>query len=279
MELAGLAVVVVGYTALMLLLFELVLPEPGTYEPWDRALTSASVVRTHLPAALTTLVFLALVGALRWWRRTGITSTPRFSPWGVLPVGALAGFVVFLGAPVVGIGDDTFLVTLLAGMLVWAFVEELQMRGVVMYGLARRSNPWRAAWVTTLLFGLAHLSSLLTGWSFSHASAQLIAATMDGGVLAKMRIETRSLWFPTFAHALGNFVLYLHRVAYPYGDRPYTLLRVAGWVLGIGLLVRFVVLDVRTTRLSRRARRAGPAGSVGDRASRGSPRRASRERW
>jgi CAAX protease family protein len=257
-ELLGLLGIVVGYTVLMLLLFKIVLPHPTASDQWDRALTSASVARTYLPSAITMLVLLALVGGLGWWRQSGITSPPRLSPWGIVPVGVLTGAALVFGSPIISLGDETFLVTLLTGSLVWAFVEELQMRGLVWYGLARRSNPWRAAWLTTLIFALAHFSSMLTGWSFGHASAQAIAAGLDGGILAKVRVATRSLWFCTFVHGVSNFVVFEHRFAGSFGDGPYTLLRVSGWIVGIVLSLRFVLLDVRTSRLARRDRRGVP---------------------
>lgn len=259
LELVGYAAVVVGYTALMLLLFAVVLPDPGTQAPWEQARTSASVARDYLPSAITALALLAVVAALGWWRQSGISSSPQLSPWGVVPTGVLIGFVVFFGSRVAGIGDPTFLLTLLTGSLIWAFNEELQLRGIVLYGLARRSNPWRAAWVTTLLFGLAHLSSLLTGWSLQHALAQVIAGTMDGAVFAKVRLATRSLWFSIVVHGLGNYVIFLWRFARPFGESPYTLMRVSGWIVGIVLLISYVIADVRITRISRSARRPTPA--------------------
>jgi len=78
---------------------------------------------------------------------------------------------------------------LLGLAVVPAFFEELLFRGVLLPGLARRYGNASAVILSSVLFGVLHLTS-----------AAVIYATLGGLLFAYLRLRTGSLWVPIAAH-------------------------------------------------------------------------------
>jgi membrane protease YdiL (CAAX protease family) len=242
LELLGFGAVYLGYIALMLLLFALRFRAP--YHPWEEAFTPGAVVHDYVPNAIGTAALIAVVAALHWWRETGLTSEPRASVWGV-PILAFAGVVLLFVPQASQPHVAPVFTTLWFGIIVSAFNEELVCRGILLHGFARRWNEARAAWLTSILFGVAHFSSLLTGWSFAYVWGQAVDATLEGAILAKMRFATNSLWYPILLHALRNFAIYLTAFGPTPGTGAYRVTRPIFTVLGLVLFASFIVEDAR----------------------------------
>ena len=107
--------------------------------------------------------------------------------------------------------------TLIVIPLGTAFLEEIVFRGVLLAVCARRMTVWRAAWASSVVFGLWHIaptiSSARTNATTDTISAVGLAALVVGMVLAMtgagmvfswLRIRSRSLVAPFVLHAGVN---------------------------------------------------------------------------
>jgi membrane protease YdiL (CAAX protease family) len=77
-------------------------------------------------------------------------------------------------------------------------VEESVFRGFLFMGLRKKLNPWWAAIVTSLIFGVAH-------WQLN-VSVDTFALSL---ALCYLRIKTDSLWPGIFLHATKNFIAFV----------------------------------------------------------------------
>ncbi|HEY7005112.1 MAG TPA: CPBP family intramembrane glutamic endopeptidase, partial [Sphingomicrobium sp.] len=119
-----------------------------------------------------------------------------------LGLGLLAGLVIFslvVGlAAVVGVyriigpGDTSRLVLELVGVAIMpGFMEELAFRGILFRWIEEFGGSWLALFVTSALFGLAHIMNPNATWFSSFAIAVEAGVLLGGAYML-----TRSLWFP-----------------------------------------------------------------------------------
>lgn len=85
-------------------------------------------------------------------------------------------------------------------------VEEILVRGYLFSGLRSKLSFWFAAFISSALFGLAHL---LGGENGSAIWIAVLDTFILGMVLAYLREKTGSLWAPIGLHALKNFVAFM----------------------------------------------------------------------
>ncbi len=109
--------------------------------------------------------------------------------------------------------------------------EEIATRGYPFQALIQGTGKPAAVCITSLLFGLGHLSN-------PHASVFSVVNTMLAGLLLSLAyLKTRALWFPISLHAAWNLTL-----GFVYGfpvsgvPLPETVLRLSGrgpvWLTG-----------------------------------------------
>ncbi len=128
-----------------------------------------------------------------------------------LGIGLGAGLLIFSIAVAIaalfgvyritGEGDLTGLVAALIGPALFAAIsEEMMFRGVLFRWLEEWGGSWVALFVTSALFGCAHLLN-------PHASPIAAAgiAFEAGVMLGAAYMLTRSLWMPMGLHAAWNF--------------------------------------------------------------------------
>jgi len=147
-------------------------------------------------------------------RRFGFAGAAR--AWWILSVVLVPGFVLVSfawSALLVALGQDvrpqllisqiseepTSLAAVLAivyGALVAPFIEELVFRGLLLVPIADRAGPGIAVLMTSLLFGLMHLTDPLS----------VPPLVLFGALLAVLRLRSGSLGPPTLLH-VGNNVL------------------------------------------------------------------------
>lgn len=115
----------------------------------------------------------------------------------VVGIAALLGVYRIVGTG--GLGDAVFII--FGGGLVAGFVEEVLFRGVMFRWLEETFGSWAALALTSLLFGLAHLSNDNATWFSSFAIA------MEAGILlGACYMITRNLWLPIGVHFAWNVV-------------------------------------------------------------------------
>lgn len=83
-------------------------------------------------------------------------------------------------------------------------LEEALMRGIVLDGMLKNYNPWKAIIWSAILFGVLHLNP----WQF-------ISAFLMGVVMGYLYWKTKSLWLCIFIHALNNGTAFFLMQWYP----------------------------------------------------------------
>ena len=82
--------------------------------------------------------------------------------------------------------------------------EETLMRGYLYSGLRSRLHFWPALLITSLLFGVAHLSTGVSGPLWAAAVDTFILSA----VLVYLREKTGALYAPIMLHGLNNLVAF-----------------------------------------------------------------------
>lgn len=149
-------------------------------------------VALQLVMLLMVLPFAVRIGA----RRLGLTG--RIGNYWVLVFPALTvvfGYTIgFRALPVEA------LLLALASVALAGLVEEFAFRGVLLDRLRQRGLG-RAVAISSVLFGLMHLSNLALGSPWNSVLLQVTFAGMAGAGYAAMRLRTGSLWPPMVLHA------------------------------------------------------------------------------
>jgi uncharacterized protein len=165
---------------------------------------------------------VALIASLRWWRDTGFRGrvTPRslvvYSPWIVLPVLMMLDSAESTAGPLVVAGFA-------AMMLLVGFAEEALLRGVVLRALAP-GGVMRAAILSSVIFGLAHLTNLFNGRDAASTIVQAVYATFIGIGFAGPRLYTGTIWPAVVLHGLIDFADAASRGFTPMAEaKPVTL--------------------------------------------------------
>jgi membrane protease YdiL (CAAX protease family) len=149
---------------------------------------------------------------LSWWRETGFVPP---ASWRILmpylPVILL--MLAIKTFDVVTVGIHVFdLKLILLGLIVYlagGFMEEAIFRGLLLRILLP-GGLMRAAFLSSLLFALAHLLNLFMGANLYATILQVAVAFLAGLVFTAPLAITRNIWLLVIIHGLSNFVGYLN---------------------------------------------------------------------
>ena len=89
---------------------------------------------------------------------------------------------------------------LLAATIVPAVMEEMLFRGILFRWIEEFAGSWAALFLTSALFGVAHIYNPNATWFSSFAIAVEAGVLLGGAYML-----TRSLWMPIGLHAAWNF--------------------------------------------------------------------------
>ena len=89
---------------------------------------------------------------------------------------------------------------LLAATIVPAVMEEMLFRGILFRWVEEFAGSWAALFLTSALFGIAHIYNPNATWFSSFAIAVEAGVLLGGAYML-----TRSLWMPIGLHAAWNF--------------------------------------------------------------------------
>ena len=172
------------------------------------------------------LVVVAMIGALGWWREVGLTraGTARSS---VLLAYPLATGSVFL---LLGINIDPAQVVpiVVFGTPLIAFNEEGFFRGLILETL--RPLGWRRAIIgSAAMFGAAHAVNIVAGANLPFTVMQIAATTAGGVALAAIRIRSGSLW-PVIGLHIGLDVMALTTLTAGGVDSPLLIPVLMAWL-------------------------------------------------
>ena len=162
-----------------------------------------------LAALVLAVLAIVLLTTLRSWRNVGFRAlqsrkdlrlywVPLFP---LLPV--LIGTVAAMTR--LPIGEVVFYLALACAV---GFVEEVYFRGLMLRSLVSL-GLWRAAVITSVLFGLMHLQNLLFGADLAATSLQVVYASAMGFGFAAVTLRTGVIWPLVVIHALIDFAGFL----------------------------------------------------------------------
>ena len=202
--------------------------------------TAEDVILFGDGALAVTLVFL--LTRRRWWGEVGFRR-PR-EPW-----------LVWLAAcPLIVLVDNPFgsvaipplprLARLVMIMALVGFVEETIYRGLMIRVLIWR-GVWRAAIVSSALFGLAHGFAAVAGQDLTRTALQVAFASGIGFAYAAAVIRSGAVWPAAIVHTLINVTAFLTGEEILPRDGPAGLVEMLvplGWAL---ILTIFGVVVLR----------------------------------
>jgi membrane protease YdiL (CAAX protease family) len=140
------------------------------------------------------------------------------------------------------------LLFILSALLFSLFIglnEDLLSRGFF-YGILEKYGMWTAAIISSVQFGLLHLTNFYYGGqSFDYTAGQMVNAAAFGFLCCALMIFTGSIWVPIVFHGLSDFPLMMQsEVAFKaqvtggadwYGTVVEALLMlIVGWLLIYG---------------------------------------------
>jgi membrane protease YdiL (CAAX protease family) len=160
-----------------------------------------------------TLIVAVLLTVMGWWKAIGFRAPDRRSDLLYFLVPFLPMFVNLIpGLQITGLGQvaEILAITLMVGL-----VEETFFRGLMLNALKRR-GPWKAAVITSLLFGLTHALNMLTGKSFVEDAAQIFYAVAIGFAFAALVLKKGIIWPLVVAHFAIDFVNFLQNPNFTY---------------------------------------------------------------
>jgi membrane protease YdiL (CAAX protease family) len=179
-------------------------------------------------AAARVLIPVALLTALGWWRTTGFAQRPTLATIAPFLPFALFPLLPLVFGPGIVVTDPRRLALLCATYLALGFGEEATFRGVVLRALAP-GRPWRAAAMSSILFGAMHLVNLAVGANAVNVGFQVLYTTLIGCAFAGAALVTGEIWPLIIVHAAMDFVNAIQR-------RPGTGSTQAGPDIATGLL-------------------------------------------
>jgi len=155
-----------------------------------------------------TLIVIALLTRLRWWKTIGFKPLHRRGDllYFLIPFVPMALNLI----PGVQIESILYVSEVLVIALMVGFVEETIFRGLMLQAL-KPLGHWRAAIITALLFGLTHAMNALTGKSMLESMMQIGYAVAIGFAYAALALKKDVLWPLILAHFLTDFVFFIQK--------------------------------------------------------------------
>jgi len=156
-----------------------------------------------------------LLTALGWWQRAGFVGTAEWRNLRVLWLPVLFLLVPFVRG--VRPMPANELLTLVIAYAATAFFEEAIYRGMIL-GLLRPRGVWPAVILSSLLFGLVHLSNIALRGNPGLIALQALGAATGGVGMAAIRVRTRTIWPGIGLHAAHDLFFQLSYLPVPLVD-------------------------------------------------------------
>ena len=163
---------------------------------------------------LSVITYLLILWRFGWLRPTGLRSLGKWQAWLVM-----IGASIFELALAIYVLNGAFAwrnLTIFADppafFLVGLF-EEIAYRGLILYALLhalkdKRFGIFESVLVSSLLFGLSHLATVMTGNTLPGAIFQVLSTTISGVLYAALVLYGRSIWPAVIGHFLVDAIGY-----------------------------------------------------------------------
>lgn len=207
------------FTAILLIVVILVYLVAGTIAHFLNLSTMGLYGLANFALTILVAIMLTLMG---WWRTVGFRSAERKSDILYFLIPFIPAFTNFI--PGVAVTSFSYVLEVFVIMLMVGFVEESIFRGLMLSALKAR-GLWKAAVITTLLFGLTHALNSLTGKSAVENLLQICFALSVGFAFAALVLHKGILWPLVLAHWLINSVSFIQKPGFT--DQGLSMLVVA----------------------------------------------------
>ena len=159
----------------------------------------------NLGLTITAILLLTKKG---WWKVVGFrpAEKPGDLLYFIIPI--LPIFIYLI--PGVLITSLVFLLEALVTTLMVGFVEEAFFRGLMLNAL-KAHGFWRAAIISSILFGLTHVMNLAAGKNVTDQIAQIVYALAFGFAFAALVLKKGILWPLVIAHFLIDFCNFIQK--------------------------------------------------------------------
>ncbi len=160
-----------------------------------------------------TVIAAVMLTAMGWWKPVGFRSPDRRGDLVYYAIPFIPMFVNFI--PGLEVSSPGYFVQVLVITLMVGFVEEAFFRGLMLNAL-KGHGFWKAAIITSLLFGLTHALNTLAGKSLFDDAVQIFYAVAIGFAYAALVLHKGILWPLVLAHVLIDFVNFLQKPGFVY---------------------------------------------------------------
>ena len=181
-----------------------------------------------------TIIAILLLTIMGWWKAVGFRPAEKPGDLLYFIVPILPMFINLI--PGVQITSLVFLLEVLVTTLMVGFVEEAFFRGLMLNAL-KPHGFWRAAIITSILFGLTHAMNLAAGKSVVDQVAQIVYALAIGFAFAALVLKKGLLWPLVIAHFLIDFCNFIQKPGF-------TITPFWNLVIVLGLTVIFISYGV-----------------------------------
>lgn len=170
----------------------------------ERVAPGSDQLLRRLPVVLVLLLISVLVARRVGWTAVaaGRPGTWRQAGWLTAPVLIALVPLAWGWSP-----DPSTLAVLALGYAATGVYEELWFRGIVLRA-ALPLGPGRAAALSAVVFGIAHLPNILFGQSAAVTAAQAVGAAAFGFGYAVLRLRTNALWVLVATHSVLDLLLH-----------------------------------------------------------------------
>jgi membrane protease YdiL (CAAX protease family) len=163
---------------------------------------------------LSVLLYLLILWQFGWLRPAGFQSVGRWQAW-LIMIGASIfelGLTIYVLNGHFAWRNLTVLADPPAFFLVGLF-EEIAFRGLILYALLcswgdKRFGVLKSVIISSLLFGLGHLATVMTGNTLPGAIFQASSTTISGILYAALVLYGRSIWPAVIGHFLVDSIGY-----------------------------------------------------------------------
>lgn len=242
----GLVVLVVVYLAVLQGTGQLL--TIGQDVVYGRMTTVDELWRSLLvPVGLSLVLVVGVVSWLGWWRPVWVDDRPVQRWVAVVPALMVASILVVTDYAGLAAKPAAYVVLLLLGALMVGFAEETMFRGLGVTVFRRHGfTEGRVALWSTVLFGVAHASNLIT--EGPSAFFQVLTTILAGYLFYLIRRWSGGLLAAALIHSFWDFSL-LSGLATPGRSYPFQIVAIAVEV------VLAIVLITRLRRVELPARR------------------------
>jgi len=196
---------------------------------------------------LAVLLYLLILWRFGWLRPAGFRSLGRWQAWMMMIAASVfeLALTIFVINGHFAWGNLTNLADPPAYLLVGLF-EEIAFRGLILYAFLRswddeRFGVLKSVLVSSVIFGLGHLATVMTGNTLPGAVSQAASTTISGILYAALVLYGRSIWPAVIGHFLVDAIGYgnlMYVPDYTQANLSILMIQVPFLLLGLYLISR-----------------------------------------